>query len=119
MKRINYELNEKNVIVSYVEIPFDENKPYLELADDEKIFIGFSKVIDGLFYRNEEKYQRLKNAKLELKEIKEWFLDNDWKINKVIVGEWENTDERYVSYLDERKLKRKRQDELIEEINER
>lgn len=117
MKRINYKLNEKNIIVSYVEIPFDENKPFLELADDEKIFIGYSKVVDGLFYKNEEKYQLLKNAKLELKEIKEWFLDNDWKINKVAVGEWANNDERYVSYLAERQEKRKRQDELNEVIN--
>lgn len=119
MKRINYELNEKNVIVSYTEVPFDENKPYLELADDEKIFIGYSKVVNELFYRNEEEYNNLKNAKLELKEIKQWFLENDWKINKVVIGEWSNTDERYVSYLAERKEKRKRQDELIEEINER
>lgn len=116
MKRINYELNEKNVIISYTEIPFDENKPYLELADDEKIFIGYSKVVNGLYYRNEEKYNNLKNAKLELKEIKQWFLENDWKINKVVVGEWLNTDERYISYLAERQLKRKRQDELIEVI---
>lgn len=48
----------------------------------------------------------------ELDSISKWFLDNDWKINKIVVGEWEKTDQRWIDYLAERAVKRARQDEL-------
>lgn len=50
----------------------------------------------------------------ELIQIKKWFLENDYKINKITLGEWEASDARWTSYLAERKVKRARQDELIE-----
>lgn len=48
----------------------------------------------------------------ELKEIRDWFAATDYIPNKVIVGEWERMDERFVKYCEERAIKRARQDEL-------
>lgn len=58
----------------------------------------------------------LENAKIELDEIQVWLLRNDWIPNKIITGEWESTDERWLQYLEERKVKRDRQDELNEVV---
>lgn len=54
---------------------------------------------------------------LELIRIKRWFTENDYKVNKVIVGEWTSTDERYVAYINERAVKRARQDALTAIVN--
>jgi hypothetical protein len=48
----------------------------------------------------------------ELLQIKKWFLDNDYKVNKVIIGEWQDTDPRWIKYKKERSIKRARQDEI-------
>jgi hypothetical protein len=48
----------------------------------------------------------------ELQQIKKWFLENDYKVNKVVIGEWEETDSRWLEYKKERQLKRARQDEI-------
>lgn len=31
-----------------------------------------------------------------------WLADNDWKINKVFIGEWADTDPRWLEYLEQR-----------------
>jgi hypothetical protein len=49
----------------------------------------------------------------ELLNIKRWFSDNDYKVNKVTIGEWKETDARWTDYKKERTTKRTRQDELI------
>ena len=49
----------------------------------------------------------------ELSEIQTWFDKNDWIPNKIIVGEWETTDPRWTTYLEERAVKRTRRDELL------
>jgi len=46
----------------------------------------------------------------ELQQIRKWFLENDYKVNKVITGEWEATDPRWLDYKKERAIKRARQD---------
>ena len=56
-------------------------------------------------------------AQEELWEIQKWFSDNDWIVNKIIVGEWTTDDERWINYLAERKAKRARQDELLLTVN--
>jgi hypothetical protein len=52
------------------------------------------------------------NYENELIQIKKWFLENDYKVNKVITGEWEDTDPRWLDYKKERATKRARQDEI-------
>ena len=44
--------------------------------------------------------------------IKNWLKDNDWKVNKVTVGEWETTDPRWIEYKEQRAIKRARLDEI-------
>lgn len=52
------------------------------------------------------------NLRSELEEINIWLQENDWKVNKIVIGEWEVTDPRWIDYLSERANKRERQDEL-------
>lgn len=68
---------------------------------------------DGMSQQNYE----IACAKEELIYIRTWFSQNDWKINKIVIGEWETTDDRWTSYLAERAIKRARQDELLKIIN--
>jgi len=42
-----------------------------------------------------------------------WFVENDWIPNKILVGEWETTDPRWTTYLEERAVKRARRDEIL------
>ena len=44
--------------------------------------------------------------------IKAWLKQNDWKVNKVFIGEWEATDPRWVEYKEQRAAKRARLDEI-------
>lgn len=44
--------------------------------------------------------------------ILDWLKANDWKPNKITTGEWETTDERWIQYLEERKTRRERLDEI-------
>lgn len=43
-----------------------------------------------------ERARRQKEAALQ------WLSDNDWKINKHVLGEWLDTDERWLEYVRER-----------------
>ena len=61
-----------------------------------------------------DKELQIKSAAQELNNIKAWFIDNDWKVNKIVIGEWQTTDQRWIDYLNERAIKRTRQDELVE-----
>lgn len=54
----------------------------------------------------------VQEAKEELQLINTWFKQNDWIPNKVTVGEWKNTDPRFIEYKEQRLAKRTRQDEL-------
>lgn len=59
---------------------------------------------------------RLRDLGVELGEIKKWFADTDYIPNKVFVGEWPETDERWISYKAERTKKRARQDEIMKQL---
>lgn len=48
----------------------------------------------------------------EMLEIKQWLSANDYKINKHNLGEYTDTDTRWTSYLEERKIKLARYNEL-------
>ena len=53
----------------------------------------------------------------ELSQIQRWFVENDWKPNKIITGEWTTDDQRWLDYLAERAIKRSRQDEIKNILN--
>ena len=78
----------------------------------EKIRNGYKPTKEDYLAVMNEKQKTLILAQEELWEIQKWFSDNDWIVNKIVVGEWTTDDERWLNYLAERKVKRARQDEL-------
>lgn len=56
--------------------------------------------------------QQISEISKRLIKIKDWFSENDWKINKIVIGEWEESDSRWQEYLTERQNIRNEQDML-------
>lgn len=73
---------------------------------------NFSKVVNGNFLLREAEYKEYMSLTSEKKEILKWLADNDWKINKIVIGEWTVNDTRWIEYLNERFVKRQRLDEV-------
>ena len=99
------------------ELEFLEGFIEVEVPKDYKDIEILTKFIykNGKFVKT-TKFIDLENARIELGEIQVWLSRNDWVPNKIITGEWEATDERWLQYLEERKVKRARQDELKEVV---
>lgn len=68
---------------------------------------------DGQFIQTND-FLKVEALKKELVQIQAWLAQNDWIPNKIITGEWEDTDERWRTYLADRKVYRHRFDELKE-----
>ena len=83
----------------------------------EKVRNGYKPTKEDYLAVMDEQQKTLILAQEELWEIQKWFSDNDWIVNKIVVGEWTTDDERWLNYLAERKVKRARQDELLLIIN--
>lgn len=124
MKEYYYFLDEFNRFTEIHEIT-EENREelsyYLLGEFDEKHVANIVLCETGLVnnqieYIGEQEVEKKQREEytlvVELKEIKEWFLSTDWIPNKIITGEWEETDPRWIDYLSERADKRERQDEL-------
>lgn len=120
MIKVNYDKDTGRVIA------FNKNiAPYIEITEEERRQrlpdkYSFYAVRDGKFVieRREptetDNTQDLLAAKQKrLKEIDDWFKENDWKVNKLFLGEWKVSDERWVEYLSKRAAMRKEHDELI------
>ena len=107
---------EDNIIYGYhtkeVEdaIPFETSLNEKEWAEYFSSIQSAAKLVNGKI----ETFEIFDKKSLEIEKIEifQWFVDNDWIPNKIITGEWEATDERWLQYLEERKVKRDRQDEL-------
>lgn len=59
------------------------------------------------------KKEELKRARLA---INIWLRSNDWIVNKVFLGEWSDTDERFLEYKRLRAIKRYELDLLNKKI---
>jgi hypothetical protein len=87
-------------------------------VEEEELFVRhfpFIKYINGkfVFDKNEENKVVVKqNIILEQQEILKWLSDHDWIVNKVFLGEWTKEDPRWLSYLQERQVKRNRLEEI-------
>ena len=57
-----------------------------------------------------------RNLQEEYYEIMGWLRENDWKVNKVVLSEWEPTDSRWVEYKEQRAVKRARLDKIKEAL---
>lgn len=100
-----------------------EKLTLIKIHDDSRIYNNFSTYENGVFKENREAFLKAqqekefkKKAERELREIQNWLNDNDWKINKIVIGEWETTDERWLKYLEERTQKRARRDEILSQL---
>lgn len=71
---------------------------------------------DKFYTLNKEVIENLNSVKREIKEIDKWLADNDWKVNKIILKEWEETDPRWLDYVSKREIYRKRRDEAIKRL---
>jgi len=56
------------------------------------------------------------NLQEEYFDILAWLSQNDWKVNKVVLSEWEATDPRWVEYKEQRAVKRARLDKIREAL---
>jgi hypothetical protein len=106
-----------------------ERYPYDIPVEDESRFIEVDEDTKALTMSCEtHKSWRVKKGKLfidtyeetpikeilvaELESIQNWFRQTDWIPNKILTGEWEQTDTRWIEYKKERNIKRVRQDEI-------
>lgn len=89
----------------------------LDLTDEEFIYLKENALAahyenGKVVYKGLQQIKQRQAAEKEQADILQWLADNDWKVNKVVVGEWEATDPRWVEYLNERKAKRSRLDDI-------
>ena len=115
-----------DLIAENVELPTNPIYQEIEIDNVEKVHLGYSQIINGIFYENlatynqhleqikqaEAQAQVINSYKQEMASIKGWLNSTDYIINKHILGEYTNTDTRWVNYLAERKLKLARYNEL-------
>lgn len=64
-----------------------------------------------------EKARARAEAQKQRAEALQWLTDNDWKVNKRALGEWEETDERWLAYLADRAEARAKFDEAEAVLN--
>jgi len=93
------------------------NQVELDLTDEEYTYLNENALAahyenGKVVYKGLEQIKQRQAAEKEQADILQWLADNDWKVNKVVVGEWEATDTRWLEYKKERQLKRARQDEI-------
>jgi len=81
----------------------DEVRVFLNLEDDSVPF-------DSIYVSQEQRI--IDNLSIELSDIQNWFLENDWIPNKIIRKEWTEQDSRWIDYINQCQIKRTRQDEI-------
>ena len=119
MKTFYYELNEDNRILWIDEVDRlnaidpEITSPTIELESIDDVIIWQQGIVDGNIVDMFVEPEDTVDAFAELQFIQDWFQSTDWIPNKILTGEWELTDERWLQYLEERKVKRNRQDELL------
>lgn len=101
---INVNLDKNNKIVDINK----DNSIEIEIENPELIHFGISQFINGVFVENKERYE----AQQEMFKIKQWLNLNDYIINKHVLGEYTDADEKWLNYLEERKVKLARYNEL-------
>lgn len=115
-----------DLVAENVELPPNPIYQEMEIENVEKVHLGFSQVINGMFYENyysynehlnqvkakEEQETLINSYKQEMSAIKKWLNANDYIINKHLLGEYSDTDYRWLNYLAERKIKLARYNEI-------
>jgi hypothetical protein len=65
-----------------------------------------------IVYKNLESIKQKQALEKEQADILQWLADNDWKVNKIVVGEWAKEDPRWIEYLNQRQIKRSRLEQI-------
>jgi len=81
----------------------DEVRIFLNLEDDSIPF-------HSIYVSDEQGI--IDNLSIELSNIQNWFLENDWIPNKIVRKEWTEQDLRWIHYVNQCQIKRTRQDEI-------
>lgn len=144
--KINYLVNENNVIIAIkyivihnaksktgydlraenVELPPNAIYKEFEIDNVDRIHLGYSQIINGVFHENlsaynkhleevkqaEQKQEQVNAIKQEMASIISWLNANDYIINKHTLGEYTDTSEKWLNYLSERAIKLARYNEL-------
>ena len=91
--KINYVLNENNIITSWCRVPFDENKPWIELPDGTEIHENFDQVIDQTFIPNHAAWEDAQAKKAhraalytEMAQLKDYLNHTDYQAIKYAEG---------------------------------
>ena len=123
MIKVNYDKDTGRVIAFNKDI-----EPYIEITEQERKQplpnkYSYYAVIDGSFTivtreptADEAKQDKNRAIKQRIAEIQKWLDDNDWKVNKVFLGEWAEDDARWQEYLKLRKEYRAERDALESEV---
>lgn len=122
MIKVNYDAVTGKVIAFNKDLT-----PYIEITEEERKQplpnkYSYYAVIDGKFTiaqrtptEDEVNKDNTQAKQRRLAEIDKWLRDNDWKFNKVYLGEWTTEDPRWLEYLVNRKAIRAERDALLEE----
>lgn len=119
-----------DLVADGVELPSNPTYSEMEIDNVDRVHLGYSQVINGVFYENfanyndhlesvkraEQEQSRINTIKQEMASIKAWLNANDYIINKHTLGEYADTDPRWTNYLAERKIKLARYNELELEV---
>ena len=77
-------------------IPEVEGNKVLCFDPETKEFSTKERVIDKA---KVEEYRKRTEAEKRKAYAMKWLTDNDWKVNKRMLGEWAEDDERWIAYL--------------------
>ena len=105
-----------------------DSKPYIEITQEERKQplpnkYSYYAVVDGKFTiatreptEAEATADKEADKALRLREIDKWLKANDWKVNKVFLGEWAEDDSRWLEYLEQRAIVRAEHESLTKEV---
>jgi lipopolysaccharide assembly outer membrane protein LptD (OstA) len=96
---------------------FSDRQIEIELNSEEYAYLAknilAAHYVDGkVVYKNLDAINQKQALEKEQADILQWLADNDWKVNKVVVGEWEKQDPRWLQYINERTTKRNRLEQI-------
>ena len=119
MIKVNVAIDENHFITGIITENFNEAELYVEVEDINDITIGETRVIHFNRIQNlkvpKEVYLKGKTLPALRKEKQQhldWLADNDYRVNKYILGEYQDNDPAWVQYKADRATKIARINEI-------
>lgn len=112
MKHIIFKINQRTRGYSVIEDEDNIPEGWVQISDEE---------VEQELFNIAVSQQDKEQLEFELNGIRQWYLDTDYIPNKILTGEWELDDQRWVNYKAERLVKRNRKDyleNLLKDFNE-